>query len=221
MRNILLSILGLSLGILLHQQIFELGIKMRLSFTLSLIIPYAIQFFFIASITFQLYNKLLAEKPMLVRRLIGLTALLGGCGIAFAFNPIYDGDFNHTYREVVLKGNNEDTFQPGLTMLVLPGCPFCYDRLEEMKVMKNIYPDLPIYVLVINEDTLARDSYQKSAGENIEVGFFPNDLIPILQIQGYPSIYFTSKDKTQPIINWSNQGFGSAAWDYTLKQYKK
>ena len=76
-------------------------------------------------------------------------------------------------------------------MLVLPGCPFCYDRLEEMKVMKNIYPDLPIHVLVINEDTLARDSYQKSAGENIEVGFFPNDLIPILQIQGYPSMYCT------------------------------
>jgi len=220
MRNLLLSIVGLVVSILLHKTILALGIQVKLSFTISMIIPYVIEFFFIASITFQLYNKLLSEKNMLIRRLVGLTVLLGGCGIAFAAHPIYDGDFNHTYREITLKGNSESTFKPGLTMVVLPGCPFCYERLEEMKMIQNIHPDLPIYVLVIQQDTISRNDYQEVAGEGIEVDFFPNALIPTLQIQGYPSMYYMQKNGEQPIINWSNQGFGSAAWDYVLKQNK-
>lgn len=221
MIRLLLSILGLIISIAFHKIILTFGVLSGLSFTISMIIPYIIEFFFVASITFQLYSRLLAEKPMLMRRLIGLAALLGGCGIAFAFNPIYDGDFNHEYREITLKGNNESTFKPGLTLVAMPGCPYCYDRLEEMKHIQSIHPNIAMHVLVINEDTLAVEDYQAAAGENIDVGFFPNSLIPIIQIQGYPSLYYTSQSGEQPIINWSNNGFGSAAWDYVIKREKK
>lgn len=218
MKKLIFSVIGLAVAILLHKSIFTAAINMRLSFTWSMIIPYIFEFFFIVSVTFQLYTRLLAEKPILIRRLFGLGALLGGCAIAFAFNPIYDGDFNHEYREVILKGNNESVFQKGITMVTMPGCMYCYMRTEELSRMKKIYPELPIRILVINEDTLSVQDYQKEAGEGIEVDFFPNTLIQTLKITGFPAIYYKSADENKPMINWDNRGFGSAAWDYVLKE---
>lgn len=221
MIKLFLSILGLAVAIFFHNDIFIAGVNMKLSFTLSMILPYVIQFFFIASITFQLYTQLLAEKNMPIRRMFGLLALLGGCGIAFAFNPIYDGDFNHTYREVSLKGSNETVFQKGLTMVAMPGCPHCYARLGEMRKLKEIYPHIEMHVRVINEDTVSVADYQNVAGNDIDVDFFPNSLIQTLQIQGFPTIYYKKISDTPTMFNWDNNGFGSAAWDYVIKQEKK
>src|SRR5690554_7261362 len=96
-----------------------------------------------------------------MRRLVSTLILFGASGIAFAVNPIYEGDFNHEYREILLAGENADKFQHGVTMIALPGCPHCYDMLEEMKQVKAIYPALPMYVLMVNNAELAREEYEE------------------------------------------------------------
>ena len=217
--RILISILALVAVIYYHNEIVAIGIKLRLSFTLSMILPYIIEFFFICSLLFQMYFRTLSQSSMWIRRIVALVILIGGCGIAFAIHPIYDGDFGSTYNEITLKGNHEDVFKEGLTMIVKPGCPYCHQRFGQLEFMSDIYPQLPINILVINQDTTEVEEYRKMAEDykNIQVDFFPNVLLETLQINAFPTLIYTKdSDSPKKLMKWTNDGFGAGAWDYVL-----
>lgn len=217
--RIVISTLALVVVIYYHKDIVAIGLKFRLPFTFSMILPYVIEFFFVCSLMFQIYFRVLANQSMWVRRIVALVILLGGSGIAFAFHPIYDGDFNNTYNEVTLKGSSEAVFENGLSLIVLPGCPFCHQRFGEIRFMSDIYPELPVEVMVAHKDTSELEEYKRLSEnyKNIQVKFFPDPLLKTMQIHGFPTIVY-SKDESSPKVlkKWTNDGFGSGAWDEVL-----
>src|SRR5690554_1819690 len=218
MIRIVLSVLILALLVFAHNSIIALGLTMRLSFTFSKILPYMFEFFAVCLIIYQVYSQFLMETSLTMRRLVSIFVLFGGCGIAFAVNPIYEGDFSHEYREIRLAGENENTFKHGLTMIALPGCSHCYERLEEMKRVKDIYPALPMSVLVINDDELAVEEYTERSEGLIEVGLFPKStLLRSIITDGYPNLIYKDNSDSPQLVNWSNSGFGSASWDFILE----
>lgn len=217
--RLVISTLALVIVIYYHKDIVAIGLKLRLPFTFSMILPYVIEFFFVCSLVFQMYFRILANRSIWLRRIVGLVILFGGSGIAFAFHPIYDGDFNNTYNKITLSGNNETVFKKGLSLVVLPHCPYCHQRYSEIKFMSDIYPKLPVNVLVAKEDTTEVEQYRKLGEEykNIQVDFFPESLLETLQISDYPTLIYTvDMDSPKTLKKWSNDGFGSAAWDYVL-----
>jgi len=219
MIRIVLSALTLSALIFFHNSIISFGLTSGLSFTFSKILPYMLEFFAVCLIIFNVYRQYLTGTSLIVRRMVSILILFGGSGIAFAVNPIYEGDFSHQYREISLAGENADTFQHGLTMIALPGCPHCFAKLEEMKRVSKIYPSLPMYVLVINDDELAIEKYRKASEGLIQVDLFPKSTLLRKIIQGgYPNLMYKSNGSSSQLINWSNSGFGSASWDYILEK---
>lgn len=218
MIRIVLSVITLALLIFFHNSIIAFGLNVRLSFTFSKILPYMLEFFAVCLIIFNVYRQYLANASLTMRRLVSIVILFGGSGIAFAVNPIYEGDFSHQYREITLAGENADTFQHGLTMIALPGCPFCFEKLEEMKMVNEIYPELPMFVLVINDDSLAMESYREASNSNIQVSLFPEStLLKSIIMGGYPNLIYKDSDGSSKLINWNNSGFGSASWDYIME----
>lgn len=218
MIRIALSVLTLAALIFFHNSIISFGLNIRLSFTFSKILPYMFEFFAVCLIIYNVYRQYLVGTSLTIRRMVSMLVLFGGSGIAFAINPIYEGDFSHQYREISLAGENANTFQHGLTMIALPGCPFCFEKLEEMKRVKAIYPTLPMYILVINDDELALESYREASKGMIEVDLFPKStLLRTIIADGYPNLIYKSRGDGSQLINWNNSGFGSASWDYILE----
>ncbi len=217
--RIVISLLALVIVIYYHKDLVAIGLKLRLPFTFSMILPYVIEFFFVCSLVFQIYFRVLAGRSMWLRRIVALAILLGGSGIAFAIHPIYDGDFNNTYREVTLKGSSEAVFDKGLSLVVLPGCPFCHQRFGEIKFMSDIYPDLPVKVMVAHKDTSELEEYKRLSEDykNIQVEFFPDPLLKTMQIHNFPTMVYSVGEASPKVLKkWTNDGFGSGAWDYVL-----
>jgi len=216
--KIAVSVITLAILIFFHEAIISLGLSFRLSFTFSKILPYMLEFFAVCLIIFQVYSQYLMGTSLTTRRLVSIFILFGGSGIAFAIHPIYEGDFSHEYREIMLAGENSETFQHGLTMIAMPGCSHCYARLEEMKQVSRIYPSLPMYVLVINEDVYALEEYRERSEGLFQVDLFPKStLLKTIIQEGYPNLIYKANDGTSKLNNWSNNGFGSASWDFILE----
>lgn len=220
MKATIINSLLLAILIYFHETLFEFALNLKLSFTLSMIIPYALEFAAVCALLFSINKNFLKEKNYNVRRMVSLLVLVGGCGIAFAVHPIYDGDFNHTYQEVYFSGNNEDVFQPGLNMVVLPGCPYCYATLDKINKIKKLYPNLKAHLLIVNQDSLAYEDYKESATEGITLGFLPEEVASILKINQFPTLFYKSDKNAKNLIQWTNDGFGSSAWDFVLDNEK-
>lgn len=219
MIRVALSVLTLAVLVFFHNSIIAFGLSIRLSFTFSKILPYMLEFFALCLIIYQVYSQYLMTTSLTVRRLVSILILFGGSGIAFALNPIYEGDFSHEYKEIRLAGENEDAFKHGLTMIALPGCKFCYDQLNEMKRVKGIYPSLPMYILVMNNDELALEEYTEQSEGLIQVDLFPESVLLKSIIKGgFPKLVYKSNSESLALILWENDGFGSASWDYILEE---
>lgn len=220
MIKIIISIIGLAVLIFFHYDVTRIGIDLHLSFTLSKILPYMLEFLAVCMIIYHTYTTYLKKFSYGLSRVLVLAILVATCGVAFYFHPIYQGDFSHTYRKITLKGNGADIFQQGLTMVALPGCPFCHARFEQMKRISAIYPQLPMHVLVIDDDTTEVNDYKRmSKNLNITVGFYPDSfLMRSIINHGFPNLYYKEDADDLTILNWTNDGFGSAAWDYVLDE---
>lgn len=219
MLKLIIYIIGFALSIFAHDTIITAGLNLRLPFTFAKIAPYVITFLFVCLIIYEVYTLYLKNVVHWIRRVVSLAILIGLCGIAFAFHPIYDGDFNNTYNVISVSGESETAFKPGLTMVALPGCPFCHMRLEEINFVSNIYPDLSINVYVVGTDTTALEAYRKTAAETINVEMFPAklQLNKALNPGAYPTLFYQSKGNSSELKRWGNDGFGTAAWDYVIK----
>src|SRR5690554_193624 len=94
MIRIGISVLTLAVLVFFHNAIISLGLKVGLSFTFSKILPYMFQFFAVCLIIYQVYSQYLMNTSLTMRRLVSTLILFGASGIAFAVNPIYEGDLD-------------------------------------------------------------------------------------------------------------------------------
>lgn len=220
MLKLILYIIGFGLAVFAHDTLITAGLNLRLPFTFAKITPYVIEFLFVCLIIYEVYITFLKDKVHWIRRIVSMVILFGLCGIAFALHPIYDGDFNNKYNVIYLSGESTTAFNPGLTMVALPGCPYCHQRLEEMNFVSKIYPDLPINVYVVGKDSTVLEAYRKTAIETIHVEMFPPHLLmnKALNPGVYPTMFHQSQGNTSELKRWTNDGFGTGAWDFVIKE---
>lgn len=206
-----------ALAIFQHNNLESLGLTIGLNHTYSKLLPYFIEFLLVCFLVFQANKSFLKDKSRGLKKAISLFILVGFCGIAFAFHPIYEGDFTNTYRKMIVSEEKSKVFETGLTMVALPGCEFCLARREELNEFKSYHPTIGVNVIVINNDQLAMEEYKETLSENINVKL-ADDLSAIeMVIKGsYPAFFYKSSDGTQELIHWNNNEFGVTALDWII-----
>ncbi len=216
-RIIIITLLFL-FSIVLHESIETVAQNIGLSFTLSKMMPYVFQAVFLLILFIECYRKLFERFSTIIRRLLGMLVLIIGGGIAFAIHPIYEGDFKHEYKPVFFSGNSSQTLNDGLTMIVLPGCPYCYQRIDDLNRLVELYPSQEVYIKVVNNDSLALEEYLERTNGLINVSLAENqNALKSLIGERYPSFIYM-KEGTKEGMIWNNNGFGVAAMDFVLEQ---
>lgn len=207
-----------ALCIVFHGMIETASQNIGLSFTLSKMMPYVFQAVFLIILLIEAYRHLLDRFSHILRRVFGLLILAIGGGIAFAVHPIYEGDFQHEYKPVYFSGNTVANLNEGLTMVALPGCPYCYERVEDLNRFIELHPTEEVYIQVVNQDSLALEEYQELASDNIVVTLAQSEpSLKSLIGERYPSFILIKHDSGEGMI-WNNNGFGVAAMDFVLEQ---
>ena len=218
MTRILTIVLIFALSILFHGSVEVVAQNIGLSFTLSKMMPYVFQAVFLLILFIECYRNLFMRFSNILRRLLGMAVLIVGGGIAFAVHPIYEGDFQHKYKPVFFTGNSSSKLEDGLTMIALPGCPYCYERLEDLNRFVELYPTQDVYIQVVNNDSLALEEYQERADDAITVTLSPDqNALKSLIGERYPSFIYIKPGKNEGML-WNNNGFGVAAMDFVLEQ---
>jgi thiol-disulfide isomerase/thioredoxin len=180
--------------------------------------PYVFQAVFLLILFIECYRNIFIRFSNIIRRLLGMAVLIVGGGIAFAIHPIYEGDFKLEYKPVFFTGSSSHQLEDGLTMIVLPGCPYCYERLTDLNRLAELYPSQEIYISVVNNDSLALEEYQESANDLINVSLAKDqNALKSLIGERYPSFIYL-KPGTKEGMLWNNNGFGVAAVDFILEQ---
>ena len=217
MKGFFGALLILAVFILQHDHIESLGLSIGLNHTYSKLLPYFIEFLLVCLLVFQANKSFLKDKSRGLKKAISVFILVAASGVAFAFHPIYEGDFTNTYRKVILSSEKSKTFDTGLTMIALPGCEFCLARREQLNQFKKHHPSIGVTVLVINNDELALEEYQETLSKNINVKLA--DDLPALKmvIKGsYPAFFFKPSEDAQEFVHWNNNEFGVTALDWVV-----
>jgi hypothetical protein len=219
MKGFFGALLILAVIILQHNRVESLGLSIGLNHTYSKLLPYFIEFLLVCLLVFQANKSFLKDKSRGLKKAISVFILVAASGIAFAFHPIYQGDFTNTYRKIIVSGKKAKVFETGLTMLALPGCEFCLARREELNEFKLHHPSVGVNVIIIKNDELALKEYKETLSENINLKL-ANDLSAIeMVIKGsYPAFFFKSTEGTPELIHWNNNEFGVTAFDWVVEE---
>lgn len=217
MKGFFGALLILAAVILQHDHVSSLGLSIGFNHTYSKLLPYFFEFLLVCLLVFQANKSFLKDKSRGLKKAISLFILLGGCGIAFAFHPIYEGDFTNTYRKMIVSGEKAAIFETGLTMVALPGCQFCLARREELDEFKKRHPSIGVNVIVLNNDQLAMEEYKETLSENINLKLAAElSAIEMIIDGSYPAFFFKSSADTQELVHWTNNEFGVTAMDWIV-----
>lgn len=193
--------------------IFEiLFLNLGLSWTVAKIIPYLLSLVIGVLISTFFFRKSARKKKLLFRTLISVIPLI----LYFAVFPIYEGDFsNHPYTPSILKldelkGND-------LVVISIPGCPYCFESIEKLNLLKKRNPKMKISFLVCTADKKDLKDYKKAISSSISVkkSVEADSLFQIAN-QGFPTFVQMRNGKIQRA--WSNDSFGVRALD-ALEKY--
>ena len=137
--------------------------------------------------------------------------------IYFSIFPIYTGDFvNNHYSPERLA-----TFpkKPLVTVVVLPGCPYCHETIRFMNELLRREPKLNIRYMVVAETNNPLVAFRKNLSKGIEVekSTKPKDWI-VMARGGFPTIILS--ENHQIVHAWENDQFGVRAIDEILERSK-
>lgn len=214
------NVIGLALilfaFVLIHERFEVVSLDIGLSWTFSKIVPYLVQFIIVVMLSASLAQVFGTNTGK--KKLILIFSILTFSGIAFAVNPIYEGDFDNTYDELFAL-HMEDEFQEGLTMIALPGCPYCYERIETLNRINKYNSEVPIYIIMLNGDSLSMAEYSRLLRNNITVIPAQNSKQLSQLVRGsFPAFIYTSKER-KTLYFWNQIGFGSGAIDWLFDKY--
>lgn len=144
--------------------------------------------------------------------------------IGFYKSPIYQGDFS-LGGEDASKIKHPNLTYSGLTIITIPGCPFCLGSIPMLQKIKERYPQVPIQYVICSLDTAYANNLNKENGELLDVKLAenPDDLMNIAK-GSFPT--FVMVEKGKPTRIWSNDDFGPRAIDkiestFAKEPYKK
>ena len=211
------SIVLLIAFVLMHDSLTKNSFKLGFSWTLASMIPYVVQFIAAFLVAIQL-QTLVNVKKYVYKRLVFTISLVALCGLAFGINPIYEGDFSNNQQQVTMKSNEGDVFDKGLTMVALPGCPFCFARIPLLNKLKSRNPSLKITVLIVSDSQETYDIYDSELVSTIEIAYSPHGQLIAQTTQGrFPAFFFM--DRKGGLVYWNQEGFGTLALDWIEKHH--
>ena len=214
--NTLVTLVVLTAAVLMHEQLEMISLNIGLSWTLSKMMPYVMQFIVIILLSAMLSQFFGANYGR--KKLILIASAITLSGIAFAVHPIYEGDFSNSYEELIVK-QNTTVFNQGLTMVALPGCPYCYERIETLNRLKTYHKDVPITVVMVADDSLTIADYREKLDKDIAVIAAPNGK-QVAQVVGGSFPAFIYKKQAVPFLYyWSQIGFGTGAMDWITEAH--
>lgn len=188
-------------------------LNLGLSWTLSKILPYVI-WTIAGFVLWWMVSKRLKNKWM---KLLSLLMIPVPFMVYFIFSPIYEGDFSNESRERGLLVSNE--LEEGeLTLLAMPGCPYCYDAIDVLKVMKERTGSDLIRFRVATNDSTTMDWYKEKVDGAFPVEMVASDSVAQLARGYFPTYVYTSA-KGHRI--WSSDQFGVGALDWLEEQLTK
>jgi len=136
-------------------------------------------------------------------------------GIYFSIFPIYTGDFvNNHYLPEQLCAFPEKTL---LTVVVLPGCPYCHETIRFMNELLEREPTLNIRYVVASETDHPLLPFRKKLSKRIRVekSGKPKDWI-VMARGGFPTMILSDHHKI--VYAWENDQFGVRAIDDFIKR---
>ena len=177
------------------------------SWTVAKLIPYA----FMVLLGFTLIYSFHSRIKHLVKKWI-LMSILGVLpfSLYFFFYPIYQGDFsnNHFTPKQLEPFPNKLT----LSVIVLPGCPYCHETISLMNELISREPKLHIRYVVVSESQSTLAMFTPTLDKRISVVRASNIKNWIVMAQGgFPCMMISQQGKI--IYAWENDFFGVRAID--------
>mgnify|MGYP000222682124 FL=1 len=161
--------------------------------------------------------KILKNKWM---RLSSLVLIVLPTLTYLVFNPIYQGDFTDNYRTEKITSRLYELEDERLTILVLPGCPYCEEAIEQMNSLRaRIGSEQEIDIIVCTADKNDLKFYKKKSKGQMNVKISKNTrALSELAEREFPSFVFRKKGKRSRV--WSNFQFGAFAKDWVEEHYE-
>jgi len=130
--------------------------------------------------------------------------------IYFSIYPIYTGDFvNNHYSPEQLCSFPKKTV---LTVVVLPGCPYCHETIRFMNELLEREPTLNIRYVVAAETNNPLLPFRKELTKRIRVEKSGNPKDWIMMARGgFPTMILSDNHKI--VYAWENDQFGVRAID--------
>jgi hypothetical protein len=182
-------------------------LKNNFSWVLSKLTPYllfAIAGILLSVALYQRFNNSTVKKVSCV------LALFVPFAIGFSLNPIYEGDFSYTGTKLkntpVKINKNVD-----LLVITIPNCPFCYQSIGMLNLMKKRNPKLKIRYEVCTSDSMLTMNYREIA-KVFDINL-ASDMHQSAQFASgkFPSFFLCKNGKA--IERFSNNQFGAGAKD--------
>lgn len=172
-------------------------------------IAYYVLFSLLGFFLFLVLSKIIKVFQKIKLVLIPLFVIIGFF-IGFAINPIYVGDFSNNHK--IIQDKQPEFEKNQLTLISIPGCPYCYGSIGKLKKIQQRQPKLNIKFVVCSSDTSQLDWYKTEVKDAFPVVLAKNiEQMAAIANHAFPCfVYVNSKGE---IKKWKNDDFGVRAVD--------
>jgi thioredoxin-related protein len=128
-------------------------------------------------------------------------------------SPIYESDVKLSKKRISIRNKFTSQLENGILVLAIPGCPYCMESIEDLKLMKRRNPDLKIDFLVLGTEdkSLLKDYFSEAEGQ-INIKMTSNSaLFDSALLESFPT--FVIVENREGTMYWDNNSFGAPAKD--------
>lgn len=192
------------------------------SWTTSKLIPYLLTLM-LGIILAVVLRKKMGELNVFVKWSIRSLLVLLPFIIYFSFNLIYEGDFTNNSKEVIRTSLYKELIGKKLVVLTIPNCPYCFEAISKMKILKKRVPKIEIEYVLCSSDSINNPAYlewySSEAGEAVTVRL-AEDVGAMAELADYVFPTFVLVENKKLLRKWSNDSFGVVALDEVEKRFK-
>lgn len=199
-------------SILFFEETRSFCYDLNLSWTFSYLFP------FILIVLISLVVTVLLKKGKIFQHKIlflifGIFILFTPFGIAFALNPIYEGDLSNGGEKLNLSQVYEDFEGSDFIVLTIPNCPFCKESTKRINVLKKRNPKLRIKYLVCSSDSRSLSELRPLLNPKVTIKLGRN-LSSLVTLSNGKFPCYVKVNQNKAIRKWNNSQLGTMALDW-------
>jgi hypothetical protein len=138
--------------------------------------------------------------------------------IGFAIHPIYQGDYSLTGKKTDQQLAYDDFSKNiNLAVITIPNCPYCFESIQKLKVLKERNPLMNIEFIVCSDKKSDLTNYKIESKNKLKIKLAKN-MDTLAKLANYKFPTFVQISNKKPQMLWSNSQFGVRAIDFLEKQ---